>query len=131
MEIYLSNNSSESIARLKESGYDICPCCTQVNAIWLHYDEKTKTFHGLGQGCELECKKKSSIVCLTCQLMEDFKEHNHIIFNNVDDLLDYLKPKKKKKNIDLNLIARNLIAYFIFLCLLFMTGVLFAFLSKG
>jgi len=93
---YIRNNTIESLRKLRQADFRICHCCSFKDAKWLtvypHSESVigclSKSVHGVGYGCERECKDRCPDKCIMC----GFNEHkaNIHIFNDADSLLEYV-----------------------------------------
>lgn len=93
--MFLTNNSQETLEKLKNLGYYICPCCTFKNVRWIHLflrDDKIE-FHGTGGGCENECEGMCTKKCIECALKESlaFKNRETRVYNELDDLINFIQ----------------------------------------
>lgn len=97
--IYYANNSKEIQNELANRGFYICPCCNFKNANWLHFyyreNNKQHEFHGIGNGCENECPGMNFDKCITCSLKESIEYSNTMIFNDIDDMCNFIKEYYK------------------------------------
>lgn len=103
--IFFTNNSEDTLAKLKENGFHICSCCTFENAKWLHFyyrtlttKEPVKEFHGVGFGCENECIGMSTEKCIRCAVTEGIDNSNTMIFNDLDDMISFINGHYCNKN---------------------------------
>lgn len=95
--IYFTSNSDEHLKRLEKEGYTICTCCRFPDTVWIHLYQATPespmTFHGVGFSCENDCSGTTPEKCILCHLKGDHqtKVKENTIFNDIDELIKYLK----------------------------------------
>lgn len=99
--IYLTDASEEAKKRLEECGFKVCCCCSSKNAKWLHFYYRTrcvaepvKEVHGVGNGCDNECKDMSCEKCLKCHLDRCINDNDDVhIFKDVDRFIEYINEQ--------------------------------------
>ena len=96
--VYFANNSDEILSELESKGFDICACCKFKNSKWLSYfyreSTKKREMHGLGYSCEHDCEDACPEKCIKCALVDGFNKSNIHIFNDIDDMIDFLNKYK-------------------------------------
>lgn len=92
MSLICINKNNEDIRKeLKEEGVYVCECCLFTKSKWIHIfiqDDKLSA-HGIGYGCEYECKDADSNKCILCTLTS-YSDSDVHIFPDVKSTIDFI-----------------------------------------
>lgn len=98
--VFITNNSPEIRIKLQEAGFNICPCASFKDSIWLDYDPNFSSpnhIHGEGYADEGDLGLNLSPLDRIHRRLKlkGYYSEEREFYPNAEEFLEHYKPKQK------------------------------------